>query len=255
MKGSQAFLACAALVVGILSLPRPAQGQDRAWDFSLSAFAGGALPLSTDVTRRGSALGNPITSTTGSPLGVPFSFTGKDLALKSSVSVGGKLTGWWMGLRQGSHLDCGAELDLTQSFPSIKGQTASAAGRINGLPVSGLSVPFPGVDISSTILALNVLLRWPLGVRPDLPNGRWYPYLGGGGGLDIGHANSLGLPQTDTGPAWQALGGVSFFLARNLAAFAEYKFTQATHTFRFSWEYEKETASLNHFVAGLSWHF
>lgn len=128
-------------------------------------------------------------------------------------------------------------------------------GSSGGLPVSGLSVPFPRVAISSTILAVNALLRWPLGVTPELPNGRWYPYIGLGGGADIAQAKALDLEQTDAVPAWQVLGGVNFFLTRNLAAFAEYKFTQASHTFKFSYEYEKETASVNHLVAGLSWHF
>jgi len=243
MKPSRSFIACAAMLIWMFSLPIPAQGQVREWDFSVSAFGGGALPFTTDVKRSGSGLG------------VPFSFAGKGLELNSSVSFGGKITDWWLGLRHGSNLDFGAELDISQSYPNLKAQTASMTGSNGGLPVSGLSVPFPRVAISSTILAINALLRWPLGVTPELPNSRWYPYIGWGGGADIAHAKSLDLEQTDAVPAWQALGGVQFFLTRHLAAFAEYKFTQAGHTYKFSWEYEKETANVNHLVAEPSWHF
>lgn len=101
MKLSRSFITCAAMLVWMFSLPIPAQGQVREWDFSLSAFVGGALPFTTDVKSSGSALG------------VPFSFTGKDLELNNSVSFGGKITDWWTGLRDRSNLDFGGELDIT----------------------------------------------------------------------------------------------------------------------------------------------
>lgn len=237
----------ALMVVVMIILPAPARCQVRPWDVSLGAFVGGALPFDTNV------------KSSGQTRGLPFSFTAKDLTLKDSVSFGGKLTGWWTGLRPRTHLDFGAGLDITRFYPDIKAQTASISGTIGGLPVSGVSAPWPKVGVSSTLVGLNALVRWPLGVTPELPNGRWYPYLGLGGGADIARATLEGSSDTDTAAALQVLGGVTLFLTRHLALFAEYKFTHASHSFAFSGpgyqETDKGTGDVNHLVGGLAWHF
>ena len=242
----RSFLVSVTLVVCCTSLlPAPARGQERPWDVSLGAFVGGALPFGTDV------------QASGSTLGVPFVFTGKDVSLKDSVSFGGKLTGWWTGLRERTHLDVGLGLDVTQAYPDIKAQTVAATGSVGGVPVVGAS--FTKVGISSTLVGIDALVRYPLGVTPDLPNGRWTPYLGVGGGADIARATWQGASDTDTAAALEVLGGVQVFLTRHLALFAEYKFTHADHTFAFTLpsiqETDKGTGNVNHLVGGLAWHF
>ena len=247
MKLCRSLLVGVLMVVGMIILPVSAQSQVPSWDVSLGAFVGGALPFGTDV------------QSSGQTMGLPFSFTAKDLSLKDSVSFGGTLTGWWTGLRDQTHLDVGLGLDVTQSYPDMKAQNAPVWGTIAGLPVSGISAPWPKVGISSTLVGFDALIRWPLGVTPDLPNGRWYPYLGVGGGPDIARATLEGSSSTDTTAALEVLGGVQFFLTRHLAVFAEYKFTHASHTFTFTGptyhETDTGTGNVNHVVGGLAWHF
>ncbi len=83
-------------------------------------------------------------------------------------------------------------------------------------------------------IAVNALFRIPFGVTEALPHGRWYPYLGVGGGVQ--HANmrlSDGSEDSNSALLVQGLGGVKIFIVRHVAIFREYKFTYADQTFVF----------------------
>ncbi|HTU02108.1 MAG TPA: hypothetical protein VMG58_09840, partial [Candidatus Sulfotelmatobacter sp.] len=136
------------------------------------------------------------------------------------------------------------------------------------------------------------LLRHPFGVTPDLPQGRWYPYLGIGGGAEIAQKKGtpvfsltgmafapgpvsirVGDSATDTAAVLQLLAGLKIFFTRHVALFGEYKFTHADHTFRYSYQVcngcvgfggtlyggpprtEKFSTDVNHVVGGLAVHF
>lgn len=87
------------------------------------------------------------------------------------------------------------------------------------------------LDLNATYFGVNVLARIPIGVEPDLPNGRWFPYIGVGGGAQRLTLQAPGTTEgRNTSPAFQGLGGVKVFLTRHIAVFAEGKFIHASHT-------------------------
>ena len=158
-----------------------------------------------------------------------------DVKLEDSPSIGGKLGMWFTAPRKTLGIDVGAELDVTNFNPDTPGT----------------------LEINATYFGINVLARLPMGVEPDLPNGRWFPYIGVGGG---GQRLAMEIPGTpegrNTAPAFQGLGGVKVFLTKHFAAFAEGKFIHASHSQGVQGGPSIDlTLSSVHGVVGLSFHF
>lgn len=174
------------------------------------------------------------------PFKTDFSFGGTtlltDVDLENSPSFGGKIGTWITAPRKNLGIDVGVEFDVTHFNPNPQGT----------------------LELSATYLGINVLARVPMGVSSELPNGRWFPYVGVGGG---GQRLTMTIPGLDDGrstaPAFQGLGGVKVFVTRHIAIFAEGKFLYASHNQKF----EGTSATLDldlmsvHGVGGLSFHF
>jgi opacity protein-like surface antigen len=162
-------------------------------------------------------------------------FTLSDVDLDNSPSIGGKF-GMWMTLtRKIWGIDVGAEIDVTNFNPDTPGT----------------------VELDATYFGVNLMARLPIGVEPDLPNGRWFPYIGVGGG---GERLTMKVPGTNEGrgtaPAFQGIGGVKVFFTKHFAAFAEGKFIHASHSQEVQGGAEIDlTLSSVHGVGGLSVHF
>lgn len=163
--------------------------------------------------------------------------TAPNVKLKDSLSVGGKIGMWLTAPRKRWGIDVGVELDVTHFNPDIRNST---------------------LELDATYFGLNVLARLPMGVMPDLPNGRWFPYVGIGGG---GQRLAMEAPGTNEGrntaPAFQGLGGIKVFLNKHFAVFAEGKFIYASHNQELegtSIPLELDLTSV-HGVGGLSFHF
>jgi opacity protein-like surface antigen len=215
------------------------QASERPVDAYLSFYGGVNAPFNTDVTIEG-----PGTNVTV-----------QDVKLHRSTSLGGKVGAWFTSIRPKAGIDLGIELDIMNFRPDVReDQVLRASGTVGGVPVSGLVTNHS--DLNAMLFAVNLLARLPIGVSDELPNGRWSPYLGIGGGAQ---RTSIRLPDTDevvdTAPAFQALVGVKVFLVRHVALFGEYKFTHASHTFEEAGEQLKLDVTMNHFLAGLSYHF
>ena len=244
------LLVITIMTASLFAWPWPAAGQDdvrvNPIDRYISVFGGVALPSKTDVTE----------------VGPGTNVTIFDVKLDNSPSIGGKIGMYTTQFRGSSGLDFGGELDITNFSPDQKGnQTLNASGTVGGVPVVA-AVTNP-VNINSTLIAFNLLARKPFGVTQDLPNGRWSPYVGIGGGVQTSTFEPPGsikkARQTD--PAFQGLAGVKVFLAQHIALFGEYKFTHASHTFETqdistgAIITDKYTFNVNHIVAGLAVHF
>ena len=101
------------------------------------------------------------------------------------------------------------------------------------------------------------MARLPIAVTSELPNGRWFPYIGIGGG---GQVLTYEAPGTTKGrqvaPSFQGLGGIKVFLTKHIAAFVEGKFTHASHSLEFQGFGAIDMAvNAVHGVGGLSLHF
>lgn len=158
-----------------------------------------------------------------------------DVDFEDSPSFGGKIGMWFTGQRKALGIDIGMEVDVTHFDPDS--------------------------DLSATYYGLNALARVPMGITPDLPNGRWFPYIGLGGGAQHLVSDEFGgMKPTHTAPAFQGLGGVKVFLFKHLAVFVEGKFTHASHRLDFNlpgFGTIRNDFTLNsvHGVGGLSLHF
>ena len=222
------------LALFILAFSELARAEDevrvRSIDAYISVFGGIASPLEADVTQG--------------------SITAKDAKLDNSPSIGGKIGMWFTAPRKTLGIDVGAEIDVTNFNPDQKeGQVL--------MTNAGFPVITNAVDLNATFLGVNVLARLPINVTPELPNGRWFPYAGiGGGGQRLTFQTSSSTECRDTSPAFQALGGFKIFLFKHVAVFGEAKFIHATNTLEFQNSSSIElTLNSVHGVGGLSFHF
>ena len=119
------------------------------------------------------------------------------------------------------------------------------------------------VDISVNVLAANLLFRYPIWATPEMPQGRWYPYIGAGVGVQRAHlSDSIASHQeTSYSPAIQGMVGLKFFIFRNFALFGEWKRTTGWATFTYDGAgappgfSEKFTIASNLVVGGIALHF
>lgn len=177
------------------------------------------------------------------PFKTDLSFSGTtiatDLELDKSPSFGGKFGMWFTAPRKALGIDIGTEIDVTNFNPNTPGT----------------------VDLNATYFGIQVLARMPMGVTQELPNGRWFPYIGVGGG---GQRLAFEVPGVTTegrhtAPAFQGLWGAKMFVTKHIALFGEGKFTYASHTLEFqSGPFVAPfdlTVHALHGVGGLSVHF
>jgi len=236
------------VVAFLFGLPWLAAGQDevgvKTIDRYISVFGGVAFPLRTDVTEVGP----------GTNLRV------QDVELDDSRSIGGKIGMYTTQFRASTGIDFGFELDITNFTPDQKGnQIRNASGTLGGVPVP--AVVTNHININSTLFAVNLLARKPIGVTQDFPSGRWSPYVGIGGGVQTSTFEPPGTIKEgrQRDPAFQGLAGVKAFLTQHVALFGEYKFTHASHTFETQSGgaiiTNKFTFNVNHLVGGIAFHF
>jgi Outer membrane protein beta-barrel domain len=226
------------LMACIFVFSESAKGEEvvqlRPTDAYFSLFGGIALPFKTDVTESG--------------------VTAKDSKLSSSASIGGKAGIWFTAPRKSLGLDLGYELDITNYNPDQK------AGQILTTTTGGF-VRTNAFDLNATFIGINFLARLPMGITPELPNGRWFPYLGIGGGVErVGfRIPSSTTTGADSSLALQALGGFKVFLLKHVAVFGEVKFTHSSHSLEFQgtgFTFTDElTLNTVHGVGGVSFHF
>lgn len=177
-----------------------------------------------------------------SPLESDLTFRGTTIwshyQLERSPSFGGKVGMWFTAPRRTLGIDIGAEIDVTNFHPDTPGT----------------------LELNATYFGIHVLARVPMGVTQELPNGRWFPYIGVGGG---GQRLAFEAPGTTEGrhtaPAFQGLWGAKVFLSKHIAVFGEGKYTRASHTMEFQYgsvivPFDLTVHAL-HGVGGLSIHF
>ncbi len=230
------LVSSALLVLCVLAYSSSARAEEevrvRPVDVYISGFGGYSHPFETDIALDG--------------------FTLKDVTLDKSPSVGGKIGMWITAPRKTLGIDVGVEVDVTNFNPD-----ASSGQRVSANGVTGILLAT--LDLNATYFGVNVLARFPMGVTPELPNGRWFPYIGLGGG---GQRLTFQAPGTsegrDTAPAFQGLGGVKVFVTKNIAVFAEGKFIHASHSLEVVGNGSGSidlTLNSVHGVGGLSFHF
>ena len=223
----------------VLCVPISAWGGG--WDISISGFGGLSQPWSRAFE--------------WSMPGV-LDITGKNVSFQSSAVLGGKLTFWSLTPHGVDPVNFGIELEAFQFRPNIKMQSVSADGTAFGTPVAGTLTFNAPIDLQTEIYSLNFLVRYPLGVSPDLPSGRFNVYLGPGAGVQMTRLRQPGVGDAhDTAPMIQGLVGARLFLVSHVSVFSEYKYTHAHQSFDSAGSQYKFNLDSNHFLAGASVHF
>lgn len=226
-------------VVASVGLAPVAAAAEDVYDLSIAGFAGFAVPVETEINQT-----DPTHNT---------NFTAHDVKLDSSGSYGVKLSAWTTALRAKNGFDLGLEIDHTRFSADTRAQTVAAGGVNQGTAVTSAFVKKN--DTSLRTVAVNALFRIPYGVTEQLPHGRWYPYIGVGGGVQ--HATmrlSDGSEDSNTALLVQGLGGVKIFIIRHVAIFGEYKYTHAEHSFIFDTT-RNQVIQAHHITFGVALHF
>ena len=182
----------------------------------------------------------------GRVLNVPTEVTLSDLDLAGSA-IGGAKLGMFLPGRLGWF---GLETEFFYTNPHIKEQDIGFTA--GGVPLGTFN--FPGAHVRVATWAVNAIVRFS--------GSRFQPYIGVGPGVfwgrisgnDVNAAGNNFGTGSDTSIGLNALAGARFFVTKQLALFAEYKYNRATFDFG-------GTATLHtlyqaqHFVGGLSLHF
>ena len=222
----------------------------------LSFMAGVSLPFSQDATFRNGDVD-------------------RDVDYQMKQSIGGNAGIWFPTRNKLLGLDLGSEIEGFIWYPDV----ACCRPGFNGTLNPDGSFEGTTTEIQGIYVGANFLLRVPMAISEAYPNGRWFPYVGVGGGahqLAYRMGGSRGAtfanPLTDqrnTAPAFLAKGGIKVHLFKYLAAFAEAKYTHAFHdelgTDRFGvsqpfadgqfLDLYESTIRTIHVHAGLSLHF
>jgi opacity protein-like surface antigen len=205
-----------ALLVVLFALPNPVVAE---WFADL--YAGAAFTDADDHTNRARALGMDV---------VVF-----DIAYKDSTVIGGRAGDWFDAF---SFLGVG--VDASHVFgPDIRAQTASFEACV---PAGCLTGPqaVRRASLNVTSVGLDLLLRWPLLTSSAFPRGRLQPYVAVGPAVfiaqfrDTSNFSPSNQSDTDTAVGVKTAGGLAWHFTRNLAVFAEYRFTH----FKAEWEFQ-----------------
>lgn len=243
-------------VTALFLVPLQAQAE-RNWEFSVGAFGGEALHSNESVK----ISQGPVVQG-GMVVGTYTDATANDVKFNDAPTFGGKLTAWYLPRKYNWQPQIGLEIDWTRFTADLDPQNVSATGTVSvpGFELGGITFPVHQ-DFSVNVLAANLLFRYPIWATPEMPHGRWYPYVGGGLGAQRAHMTISGFQETSYSPAVQGLVGVKCFLIKNLGIFAEVKRTTGWNTFDFEGAgappgySQTYTISSNHFVAGIALHF
>ena len=187
----------------------------------LSFMAGVAMPFSQDATFHDPVGTGPRVE--------------KAIDYQMKQSIGGNAGIWFPTRNTLAGFDLGVEITGFVWYPDI----ACCRNGVNGTLRSdgffeGTTTEMQGIYVGS-----NLMIRYPMGISEAYPNGRWFPYVGGGPGAHqmsfrpggfrgSGFENAIN-DQRDTTIGFLAVGGVKAHLFKYVAAFVEAKYVHAHH--------------------------
>ena len=237
--------------VGLLAHAATVSAEQK-WEFSVGGFGGWAVH--GDTTFQNNILVNVSTG-----LVEPVNGKGTNLRFEDSGTFGAKFSVWHLPRKYSWQPQIGFEIDWTRFTADVPGgQVIPAVGTFltSGMPL-GFIGPISQRDFAVDNMAFNLLFRYPIWATPDMPQGRWHPYVGIGGGAQRAKLSILGYEETSTSPSVQALGGIKFFVVKYLALFGEAKWTQGWHTFKYETDsyWERYSIATIHLVGGVALHF
>ncbi|MDR4465682.1 MAG: hypothetical protein MRJ66_15595 [Nitrospira sp.] len=239
----------AAMCLLVSAAPAAAE---RNWEFSIGGYGGWAFHGDTTLQfNQGTNL---------STLQVePVDAKATNVRFEDNTTFGAKLTAWHLPRKYSWQPQIGLEIDWTRFTADVpSGQVVPGFGTFlsTGTPI-GFVLLGVTPEFAVDTMAVNLLFRYPIWATEDMPQGRWYPYVGIGGGAQRARLSRQGYEETSYSPSVQALTGLKFFVIKYLAVFAEAKWTQGWHTFKYETDsyWERYSISTIHLVGGVAVHF
>jgi len=130
---------------------------------------------------------------------------------------------------------------------------------------SSAVVQLAPLDLSMSLISLDLMLRLPLLATPEIPHGRLTPYIMGGPGAFIAKAEDGGnfirryQDDTDVKFGYVVGGGVAWQFSKSIGVFAEYRFTHGKPEFEFDNFSDRvkleTTLDTHHALIGFSFKF
>ena len=264
-------------VLGLLgAAPSPAEAQNWAknWEWYAAGFVGGAFPNNDDfkVTIDSQLVAPPP----------PGAVTTTEAKVRDGTFLASPLVGVKGGVCPSALPNFCAELEFDHFNPTL--DTQITAGNFTFAPgVFANSAFVNKVDLSVWDLGLNLIGRVPFLMESGYPlGGRAHLYAGAGPAFvwtkardqcqTFGVGSFCGGTDTNFSVGVQALGGLKFFITKNLALFGEYKYKHwrsefnfkgsgsftaggATTTFNDTTKIKDLDFNVNLFSVGLALHF
>lgn len=110
----------------------------------------------------------------------PVDAKATNLRFEDSGTFGAKLTAWHLPKKYSWQPQIGFKIDWTRFTADVPaGQVLPAFGtfQTTGTPV-GFAIVNVAPEFAVDNMMFNLLFRYPIGATPDMPQGRWYPYVG-----------------------------------------------------------------------------
>jgi opacity protein-like surface antigen len=152
----------------------------------------------------------------------------------------------------------GVTFDAMSFSANIDKQTAQVKN-------TGAIVQLAPLDLSVSLISLDVVLRLPLLATPEIPNGRLTPYILGGPSAFIARADDGGnfirryQDDTEVSFGYNAGAGIGWQFSKSIGVFTEYRFTHGKPEFEFD-NFDdrvkvKTTVDSHHVLIGFSFKF
>lgn len=188
-----------------------------------------------------------------------FNIRLKDVNRKNSVTYGGRVGHWF---ESAPYL--GFALDVSHFRPDVAKQTVTDCVSGGGC----FPLPIRHMDLATTGISFDALLRWPLLTSKEFPKGKLQPYLTIGPTIFITRIK-ISDPlifvaprnsDTDTTVGVKAGTGVAWQIHKHVALFGEYRFTYFRPDFVIRDAVLLKTPittniTTNHIVFGISFRF
>jgi opacity protein-like surface antigen len=156
--------------------------------------------------------------------GVATTVTTKDLHHDDSIMFGGR-AGYWIDAFP--YLGFGIDVSHFDADPSNR--PTDVVFNPDPFGLSGVTTPNK-IELGVTVIAFDLMLRWPLMVSPAFPKGQLQPYIAVGPALFIVKAKDFGnlgpstQSDTDTSVGVKVSGGLTWMFTKNIGVFGEYRF-------------------------------
>jgi len=185
----------------------------------MSFMAGVAIPNSPNITFNDGTLPNTV----------------EDVDYQTKQSIGGNAGIWFPTRNALAGFDVGVEITGFVWYPDMP----CCQPNVNGSNDAGGFFEGTTTEKQGIYVGPNLMIRYPMGISEAYPNGRWFPYIGGGAGAHqmsfrpggfrgAGFENAI-TDQRNTTIGFLAVGGVKAHLFKYVAAFAEAKYVIADH--------------------------